>query len=211
MKAWSRFEGFVDQYFSRRLLLLLVAVNLGGTLFGFYYYIPQLSETPLHLWPLVPNSPLATIFFASSLLLILREGLESSLGLKNILYGLAFIGNVKYGLWTVFVLLYFMPEFMSIHSTPMYLMLILSHIGMFLQAFILLRYIHVDRLQLIPLTYVLFNDFMDYSLGIHTELPETQGLYSVVAAVAFGLTLTSGFIVYLKGYVKKKEVVKIRG
>ena len=48
---------------------VIVAINLAGTAFGFWYYIPQFRVEPVLAWPVVPDSPVATLFIACSLAL----------------------------------------------------------------------------------------------------------------------------------------------
>jgi uncharacterized membrane protein YpjA len=191
----------IPEKFSRKILgnsflKFLIAVNLAGTLFGFYYYLPQFSSTEFFLWPLVADSPISTLFLALSLYIFLSGGLEKfSSEIENTVHALAFIGNVKYGLWTVFVLLQFRPEFTAINTMPMYMFLILSHFGMFLQAFLVLDYIDIGKkVSGLAVGFFLFNDLVDYSLGIHTSLPETQGIFSLVSFVAISLTVLSGLL-----------------
>ena len=50
-----------------RYAWVIVAINLAGTLFGFWYYRFQLAQTPIVMWPFVPDSPTATLFIALSL------------------------------------------------------------------------------------------------------------------------------------------------
>lgn len=204
-----------DALIERPILFLLVIANLAGTLFGLYYYIPQLLASEVFFWPLIPDSPTATFLFVLYLFLIARNDFGKEKGLKNIIYGLAFVGNIKYGLWTVFVLIEFMPQFLSINGTLMYSFLLLSHIGMFLQAFLILPYIdYSDNVLIAPILY-LINDIMDYSFQIHTSLPEAQSIDSKVAFVAYGLTVFSGLLLYLKNryglsklrLVEKKSII----
>lgn len=204
-----------DTLIENPILFLLVIVNLAGTLFGVYYYIPQLLASEMFFWPLIPDSPTATFLFILSLSLIARNDFSKEKGLKNIIYGLAFVGNIKYGLWTVFVLIEFMPQFLSINGTLMYSFLLLSHLGMFLQAFLILPYIDYSDYILIAPIFYLFNDLIDYSFQIHTSLPEAQSIDSKVAFVAYTLTFASGILLYLKnGYnlsklrlVEKKLII----
>ena len=87
--------------FGLRFAAAIAAVNLVGTAFGFWYYRFQFATEPLAAWPLVPDSPLATLFVALSLL-------SWRLGRSNeYLNALAFFGCWKLGLWTPFVLLVF--------------------------------------------------------------------------------------------------------
>ena len=50
-----------------RYAWVIVAINLAGTAFGFWYYRFQPAGTPLVVWPFGPNSPAATLFVALSL------------------------------------------------------------------------------------------------------------------------------------------------
>lgn len=204
-----------DALIERPILFLLIIANLAGTLFGIYYYIPQLLASEMFFWPLIPDSPTATILFVLSLVLIAKNNFNKKKGLKNIIYGLAFVGNIKYGIWTGFVLIEFMPQFLSINGTLMYSFLLLSHLGMFLQAFLILPYIdYSDNVLIAPILY-LFNDLVDYSFQIHTSLPEAQSIESKVAFVAYGLTVFSGLLLYLKDrhgisklrLVEKKSII----
>lgn len=117
-----------------RYAWIIVAINLAGTAFGFWYYRFQFVTTPVVMWPWVPDSPLATFLMAMSLAL---WKLDRTNELINVL---AFYGNIKLGLWTPFVLLAFNDAFMQSTSLPMYLFLTTSHLGMVLQAFLIYRY-----------------------------------------------------------------------
>lgn len=192
------FSDLTEKFLEKSFIKALIAVNILGTFFGFYYYMPQLAETSISLWPLIPDSPISTLLIALSFYIFLSRGLEKlPEKLETLVHSLAFIGNIKYGIWTVFVLLKFQPEFMAINTVPMYLFLILSHLGMFLQAFLILEYIEISKKFLgLAVGVFLFNDLLDYILGVHTSLPETQGLYSIVSTVAFALTIFSGILLY---------------
>ena len=114
-----------------RLGWLVVAINLVGTAFGFYYYADQLRATAWQLWPLVPDSPVATLLFALALgSWLLGEPREW-------LCALAFVGNVVFGLWTPFVLVVFHGEY-GVHPA-MWQFLFWSHLAMVVQAFVLHR------------------------------------------------------------------------
>lgn len=38
----------------------IVAINLAGGAFGFWYYRFRFAQTPIVMWPVVPDSPAAT-------------------------------------------------------------------------------------------------------------------------------------------------------
>lgn len=76
---------------------IIVATNLAGTAFGFWYYQFQFAQTPLVMWPVVPDSPAATLFMALSLAAWKLDYSQEWLNM------LAFYGNIKLGLWTPYV------------------------------------------------------------------------------------------------------------
>ena len=172
------------------LVKLIILANLGGTLFGFYWYQDLLQSTPVYLWPLVPDSPLSTLMISISLVLYLY-------GRPNrVIDALAFFSNLKYGLWTVFVEFYMFESFLTVNSVPMYIFIVVSHLIMFFQAFLVLRYTRVSwRPAVFAFGFYLINDLIDYSLGIHAPLPEEIEVIGLTSGVAFMLTLAA-FLYY---------------
>ncbi|MFC3958108.1 DUF1405 domain-containing protein [Halovivax cerinus] len=115
-----------------RLAWPIVAVNLAGTAFGFWYYRYQFVETPAVMWPFVPDSPVATLLIALAIG-AWKLGRE-----RPWLTALAFFGNLTYGLWTPFTLLVFSDSFSYLHPL-MYGFLFWSHLAMAVQALVLHR------------------------------------------------------------------------
>jgi len=147
----------------------LIAVNLAGTAFGFYYYLPQFGAVQPFLWPLVADSPVATLVFA--LCLVARE---TDRGLTW-LEAFAFLSNVKYGLWTAAVLLLLHDGFLASVSSGMYVFLLLSHLGMAAQA-LALTDTGFDTEPIFGATgFYAVNDLVDYTdvlvPPIHSLLP----------------------------------------
>lgn len=191
-------EELVEKLLQKKVFLSLAAINVLGTLFGFYYYADQLSANPVHLWPFIPDSPLATLFIALSFTLAAYKK-ESGL-----IDALAFIGNLKYGLWTVFTLLYYYEIFYTGNPLPMYLFMLFSHVAMAVQAFLVLEYSEISLKQFtVGSSWFVLNDVLDYSLGIHTELYTTQTGPAMVVAVL--LTLGSIYLLYrLQGSLSER-------
>lgn len=195
----SRIEEFALRY-----AWVIVAINLAGTAFGFWYYRFQFGGTPLVMWPWVPDSPLATLFMALSLAL---WKLDRPSELMN---ALAFYGNVKLGLWTPFVLLAFNDAFLAINAPPMYAFLVFSHLGMVVQAFLIHRYSDFS----IPavtgaLAWYSLDLTVDYFVPIvggphHTTLPfadpmavSMPGNATAFQVAAVGATLLTIWITFL--------------
>jgi uncharacterized membrane protein YpjA len=193
---------------------VIVAINLAGTAFGFWYYIPQFRLEPVLAWPVVPDSPTATLFIACSLALY-------KLGRSNeYLNLLAFFGCIKLGLWTPYVLTVFAEAFLAAVTAPpqvvtllgrelasnaMYAFLFVSHLGMVVQAFVIHRYSEFPgRAILVALLWYGFNDLVDYFVPIvgtphHTLLPvepvvngtvqHVSPAHEIAAAGAVALTI----------------------
>lgn len=182
-----------------RLAWPIVAVNLVGTAFGFWYYRFQFGYEPIAAWPVVPDSPMATLFIALSLatwkLGQSREWLNS----------LAFYGCIKLGLWTPFVLLVFRAGFSDLHPA-MYHFLLWSHLAMVLEAFIIHRYADFSVAGIaVAVVWFGVNDLVDYFLPLggtlhHTWIPpqfvgggiaHPSPAHEYTAAVAVFLTLAA--------------------
>lgn len=115
-----------------RFAWLIVAINLGGTVFGFWYYREQFTTEPVVMWIFVPDSPIATLLIALAIA-SWKLGHE-----QQWLTALAFFGNIILGLWTPFVLLAFYDAYAYLHPA-MYAFLFVSHLGMVVQALVLHR------------------------------------------------------------------------
>ena len=170
-----------------RLVWLVVAVNLAGTAFGFWYYFPQFSRTPAEMWLFVPDSPMATLFIAGAFALW-------ALGRENdYLTALAFFGNIKLGLWTPWVLVVFSEAFLEFTALPMYAFLVVSHLAMVVQAFVLHRITDfpVAAVGLATLWYTV-DLTVDYFVPVvgdphHTTIPVEYATEIAFGASAFQL------------------------
>jgi len=196
-----------------RLAWPIVAVNLLGTLFGFWYYAGrpleaapplvegQLGAAPLAAWPLIPDSPAATLFIALSLA-AWRLDYDAEW-----LHALAFFGCIKLGLWTPYVQLALNGP--GGIAAWLYWFLILSHLAMMVEAFVIHRYARfsVGAVAVATVWYT-FNDVVDYFWAVldgphHTILrAETVGgavdhglaAHDLAAACAVVLTVSAVFL-----------------
>lgn len=89
----------------RRILYPVLGINLVGIAYGFFYYLPQFADTPVYLWPLVPDSPLAVLVMTAALVLVAGDRSNAWLNL------LGSAAMVKVGLWTAVVLASFPQHF----------------------------------------------------------------------------------------------------
>lgn len=138
-----------------RLAWPIAIINLIGTAFGFWYYRFQLEATPLLAWPFVPDSPLATLFIALSLI-AWRMDIQAS-----VIHVLAFLGCIKLGFWTPFVQVVLNGS--AGIATWLYVFLIVSHLAMGAEAFVIHRYARFRPSAIaIAVLWYGWNDLVDY-------------------------------------------------
>jgi len=194
-----------------RYAWLIVIINLAGTAFGFWYYRFQLAQTSFVMWPFVPDSPAATLFVALSLA---AWKLDYDI---EWLHMLAFFGNIKLGLWTPFVQLFLNGP--GGIAPWLYWFLVVSHLAMSLQSFLIYRYAEfsVSAVAVATVWYGL-NDIVDYFVPLVGEFHHTflraelvNGIldhsvqaHDFAAAAAVTLTLAATFLA-LATRVKKLE------
>ncbi|MFT4889980.1 MAG: putative membrane protein YpjA [Halobacteriales archaeon] len=207
-----------------RLAWVVVAINLIGTVFGFWYYgfhplplsdpliVDQFAIEPVVMWPLVPDSPAATLFVALAIAAWKLDVRAEWLG------ALAFFGCLKLGAWTPYVLLAFGDSFSYLH-VAMYNFLFWSHLAMVLEGFVLYRlYDFPVRAVAVAAGWYLLNDVVDYFVPIvgdphHTIVPaeyrdgvldHAVPAHDIAAAGAVTLTVLATFLA-LATRVKKLE------
>ncbi|MFB6205254.1 MAG: DUF1405 domain-containing protein [Haloglomus sp.] len=196
-----------------RLAWPIAVVNLVGTLFGFWYYAGrpleaapplvegQLGMSPLAAWPLVPDSPVATLFIGLSLV---AWRLDWN---ADWLHALAFFGCIKLGLWTPYVQLALNGP--GGIAAWLYWFLILSHLAMAVEAFVIHRYasFSVPAVAVATVWYG-FNDVVDYFWPIldgphHTilraevvggEITHAIPAHDLAAGWAVALTIAAVFL-----------------
>ncbi len=182
-----RFLGSVAR--DRRWWWALLVINLLGSLYGFYWYWPQLSQTPPSRWFIVPDSPGATFLFSIWLAFRLAGADWRSPGMQ-VLGAVAFVSNMKYGLWTATVLpqagFKYGWEFEFVHLT-------LSHLGMWVQGLLFARhYPPGPAPAALALAWMVVQDAVDYRLWMtHPTLPY-QAEFGFARGVAMALSLLWG-------------------
>ncbi len=202
-----------------RLAWPVVAVNLLGTAFGFWYYgfhplplsdplvVWQFAGEPPAMWPFVPDSPVATLFVAASVA-------SWKLGYADRLpwlHALAFFGCLKLGLWTPYVLVVFAEGF-SYNHWAMYNFLVWGHVAMAVEAFVIYRYADFPPAAVaVAVGWYGLNDLVDYFVPVlgtphHTLVPAQRLIapgtgfthplpdHRVAAVGAVVLTLVATFL-----------------
>ena len=182
--------------FGLRMAWAVVAINLAGTAFGFWYYRFQFTAEPVVLWPFVPDSPLATLFIALSLA-------TWKLGRDNeLLNALAFFGCIKLGAWTPYVLLVFDGGFSYLHPA-MYNFLFWSHLAMVVQAFLIHRYSDFRvRAVVLALGWYAVDLVLDYFVPLvgephHTAIPVADRALVWGGASALGIAAAGAVMLTL--------------
>ena len=151
-----------------RLAWPIAVVNFVGTLFGFWYYAGrpletapplvegQLGMAPLAAYPLIPDSPAATLFIGLSLV-----AWRLDWSFAGPIHALAFFGCIKLGLWTPYVQLALNGP--GGIAPWLYWFLILSHLAMAVEAFVIHRYASFSvPAVLVAVVWYGFNDVVDY-------------------------------------------------
>ena len=174
-----------------RLFQAVLFLNIAAVLVGFWYYQDQLAATPLHLLVFVPDCPLYVLLAIPILL-----------GFRNTAYSfLVSIGMFKYGLWTVFVLLFHWGAYSVPAALPVTVVFIIGHLGMALEGLALLPAKKAGAAVLILcIAWFLLNDVSDYFWGTVPPIP--AGGMGLVAA----LTFAASFIIPLSFFFHSGKI-----
>ncbi|WP_214740276.1 MULTISPECIES: DUF1405 domain-containing protein [unclassified Exiguobacterium] len=186
---------FLKPFLMHRITLsLLFVINLGGTIYGYIWYEPQLRDTPYLYWPFVPDSPTASLFFTIVL------GLWIFKKRSSIFETLAFITLIKYGVWAVVMNLLFLrtlPDDAPTITILMAVMLMVSHGAMAIQALIYAPFMKWTMTSFVcSLIWVIHNDVVDYVLG---QWPRYPSLAEYIIWIGYGSFWLTG-LCFLMGY-----------
>jgi len=169
---------------------IVALINLGGFAFGLWYYAPQLSHLNPAFWLVVIDSPLSVLFAALAFALAFSGVRNSAL---NFLAGLSCF---KYGVWTVFVLVFFAEFFFSPENALLYVVMLVTHLGMVVEG-LFFTGLNKPSVALVAVgAWLLVNDFFDYALGTHAALPEVPEKVFVTAFFSIALTAFSTALFY---------------
>jgi uncharacterized membrane protein YpjA len=142
-RPWEFFHGFKA---SRAWALALMVPNLIGIVFGYYYYwsVGQFDPASPYFrsygwWPFIADSPNAVVLMSASLLLYAFASRRS-----KVLDALAFTSMVYVGLWTTSLFLDYPGELGTFRLGSTNNILFVSHMGMPLEALLLVRDLRRD-------------------------------------------------------------------
>ncbi|MCY8855787.1 DUF1405 domain-containing protein [Bacillus atrophaeus] len=181
----------------RPMLLLVLAVNFLGTVYGYYWYLPQLLETPARFLVFVPDSPTATFFFLFVLLSFLMK--------RNakLFEALALVTLVKYGLWAVGMNL--LVLFVTGELSWQGYMLIGSHFAMAVQGVLYSPYFRFKLWHLVlAAIWTLHNDIIDYLFGMMPQYSMLSDYMTYIGYATFWLSLFSIALAYYLVVSKKQ-------
>lgn len=186
----------------RKFLWLLLAINIGGTIYGYIWYKNQLAITPTKFLIFVPDSPTASLFFCFVLIAFLLK--------KNwpLIEAFAAVTLLKYGIWAV-VMIVAAAMAGDILNWKQY-MLIASHIGMAVQGLLYAPYYRIKLWHLIVVAlWTLHNDFIDYFFGMHPWVSSSIMMHiDKIAIFTVALSIFSLFTVYmLNTFMKKRDII----
>lgn len=186
----------------RWFLWALFIINFLGTIYGYYWYGNQLKQTDWKLLIFVPDSPTASLFFTGVLLLYIWKKKS------KLLEAFAAITLFKYGIWAVVMILWgaaLDPSGFSDSLTWEHYMLMISHLGMAVQALIYAPIFQFSYRELVFVAiWTLLNDALDYGLDIHPWLTTDLDLYDHLVGW-FTLLLSFTTIILFSIFIEKKK------
>jgi uncharacterized membrane protein YpjA len=186
------------------VIVLLLLINIPGTIYGYMWYGTQLEQTPVHFLLFVPDSPTASLFFVFVLLAFLMNRHWP------LVEAFAAVTLIKYGIWAVAMNL--AGGLAGDTLNWVNYMLIFSHAGMALQAMLYAPYYRIKPWHLlVAAVWTLHNDFIDYVFMMHPWV--SHRLLSHIDAIGyftFWLSIFSLCLVYLIGVRKNRMRLSIK-
>ncbi|MFB3225391.1 DUF1405 domain-containing protein [Exiguobacterium sp. PHA03] len=190
----KRLQGIFTLLRHKAVLWIVGLINLAGTLYGYYWYEPQLATSKWYFYPFIPDSPTASLFFTIIVFLWI-------FGRRSRLFeALAFVTLIKYGVWAVVMNALMLNELgtSNAYLTTMALMLMVSHGAMAFQALLFspLMTFRIKELVLVAI-WVVHNDVVDYVLG---QWPRYPALAEHIKWIGYGSFWLTGLCL-LMGYL----------
>jgi uncharacterized membrane protein YpjA len=169
---------------NRSVLMLLLIINIAGTVYGYIWYGWQLKDTPAKFLLFVPDSPTASLFFVFVIIAFLLK--------KNwpLMEALALVTLIKYGVWAVVMngLVFSVQGELD----PIGLMLIFSHFAMAVQGVLYAPFYRFKWWHLIVTAiWTLHNDVIDYVFFMMPRYHMLEQFTSNIGYFTFWLSIIS--------------------
>ncbi|WP_043933615.1 DUF1405 domain-containing protein [Bacillus sp. EB01] len=173
----------------RPMLMLLLVVNIFGTIYGYIWYGWQLEETPAIFLIFVPDSPTASLFFVFVLIAFLLK--------RNwpLIEALAIVTLIKYGIWAVVMnlLVFAVTDKLDLIAW----MLMLSHLAMAVQGVLYAPFYRIKSWHLVVAAlWTLHNDVIDYVFFMLPRYPVLDRFIPQIGYFTFWLSVSSIFITW---------------
>ncbi|QHW30164.1 DUF1405 domain-containing protein [Paenibacillus rhizovicinus] len=206
---WTR-----DLLLNRTILWLLFIVNALGTVYGYIWYGSQMEYTveTQSAWQVifVPDSPTASLFFTLSLLFLLFPRLVkpslAGIVFRSLIEALGVVTSIKYGIWAVTMIMAGGAQ--GDHLQWEHYMLMVSHLGMAIEAMLFVRYMVFGRfMAFIALVWLLVNDTVDYTFFVFPWLPDVlENDLNAIQSFTMGLSVFSLLVTWLLIAFRKVKV-----
>jgi uncharacterized membrane protein YpjA len=182
---------FIQWLGQRNTLWIVLLINVVGTIYGYIWYERQMAMTPKFLWPFVPDSPTASLFFCFVLAAFLLHKKWP------IVEAFAAVTLFKYGIWASIMIIW--AGVLGSDLNWQHYMLLFSHLGMAIQGVLYSSYLSFRWTHLAVVSvWALTNDVLDYTLNIFPWLDRRLYDYlDIVYSVTVSLSLLSLTIFYI--------------
>lgn len=179
----------------RIFLTLLLIINVLGTIYGYIWYMPQLSITDEQFLIFVPDSPTASLFFSLAIV-----GWLFGKNFK-LIEALALITLVKYGIWAVVMNILTLMETGYI-GIPGW-MLVVSHSLMAVEGLLYMRNYRFTSVHIaIASIWTLHNDVIDYVYG---QMPSYRSISQYAHHIGYFTFWLSILCILISYYALKKR------
>ncbi|TLS35894.1 DUF1405 domain-containing protein [Pseudalkalibacillus caeni] len=196
-------EKYIFYLKTKPFLIMLLVINVLGTIYGYYWYQWQLVETPLKFLIFVPDSPTASLFFVIVLVAFIMK--------KNVplIEALAAVTLFKYGVWAVVMNVWGIQVSGQVYWENY--LLIFSHAGMALQGLLYAPYYKIKAWHLVVVAiWTLHNDVIDYVFGQMPRYPVLADYFQQIGYFTFWLSIFSLALIYVLAVRKGHYTLSIK-
>jgi uncharacterized membrane protein YpjA len=166
----------------------ILFANIAGTIYGFWWYKEQLGITPYRYWLFTPDCPFYTLLFSFVLIEALSRAKNKEISLKGDWFStIVYFGLIKYGAWTIFVLILSLSA-PGVKWQFQDTILLISHGGMLIEGVLFLPRPKIKTFPgTIAFLWFLLNDYLDYFHGVYPTLPAPEQ-FQTIKLFAFSTT-----------------------